>query len=56
MGDLKPYTGSLESAKELALVDADQFEVERIISHWGNPYKRTIMELLVQFWDDKDPT
>ena len=49
VGDLKPFTGSLESAKELAIIDADQFEVERIIAHGGHPYKRTNMEFFVQF-------
>ena len=40
----------------MAMVDADQFEVERIIAHRGNPYKRTNTEFLVQFRDDKGPT
>ena len=56
VGALKPFTGSLESAKELTMVDADQFEVGSIIAHRGNPYKRTNMEFLVQFRDDKGPT
>jgi hypothetical protein len=56
VGDLKPFTGDLESGKALAMVDADQFEVEKILAHRGNPYKRTNMEFLVQFRDDRDPT
>ena len=55
-GDLKPYTGDPVAAKELAMVDADQFEVESIVAHRGNPYKRTNMEFCVQFRGDKLPT
>ena len=55
-GDLKPFIGDLTSAKQLAMVDADQFEIDSIVAHRGNPYRRTNMEFCVQFRGDSQPT
>ena len=57
LGDLKPFHSvDREKAKELAYLDADQFEIEAITAHRGNPYKRTNMEFFIKFRGDLEPT
>lgn len=55
LGDLKPFEGpDRQKAKELAYVDADQFEIDSITAHRGNPYKRTNMEFYIKFRGDQE--
>jgi hypothetical protein len=52
----KPYIGgSRERAMELARLDADQYLIESILAHRGDPHMRTSMEFLVKFQDDDKP-
>eukprot|EP01035_Chromulina_nebulosa_P023434 gene23434-30373_t len=48
---LKRFIGNYEEAYRLALEDADQFNVERILAWKGDPDKRTTMEFEVLFSD-----
>ena len=45
------FIGSREQALEAANWDADQYEVKTIISHRGDPTKRSTLEFLVEFAD-----
>ena len=52
----KPYIGgSREKAVELARIDADQYVIESILAHRGDPHMRTSMEFFVKFLDDDKP-
>ena len=52
----KPYIGgSREKAIELARIDADQYVIESILAHRGDPHMRTSMEFYVKFQDDEKP-
>jgi hypothetical protein len=52
----KPYIGgSRDRAMELARLDADQYLIESILAHRGDPHMRTSMEFLVKFQDDDKP-
>jgi hypothetical protein len=50
---VKLFTGTREEAERLAMEDADQFLIKRIIAFKGNPAKRLTMEFEVEF-DDGD--
>ena len=48
---LKLFAGSMEDAKKIALWDADQFVIKRILAWKGDPQTRTTMEFKVMFED-----
>jgi len=48
---LKPFIGTKDEAFQLALRDNDQFEVDKIIAHRGDPKTRTTMEFEIRFMD-----
>jgi len=49
--DLIIFTGTRSNAKDAALRDHNQYEVNRIIRHQGNPSKRTSMKFLIEYAD-----
>lgn len=49
--DLIVFTADMKAAKEAALRDFNQYEVNRIIRHTGDPLKRTSMKFLIQYAD-----
>jgi hypothetical protein len=51
VGRLKLFKGSLEDARRMAMVDNDQFEIERIHAYCGDPIKRTTMSFHTEFKD-----
>jgi hypothetical protein len=51
VADLRIFVGDAESARSAAMLDDDQFPVERILSYKGDPALRTSIELLVAFED-----
>lgn len=55
VGDVKPIHCTEEQAMELARVDADQFLIESIIAHRGNPHMRTSMEFFIKFQSEQKP-
>lgn len=55
VGDLKRYVGSRERAKEIAELDADQYLIEAIYAHRGEPHMRTSMEFFIKFRGEKEP-
>ena len=58
---LKPFFGSLEEAKKVALLDFNQHFVNSVRGYCGNPHKRKTCEFFVEFsdgdtiWCDWDP-
>ena len=48
---LKPYFGTLEMAKRAALLDYEQFVVEKILYYTGDPGIRTSLEFYVRYSD-----
>jgi len=48
---LKIFTGGREKAEQVALLDHDQYQVDRILCYRGNPEIRTTMEFLIRFGD-----
>lgn len=51
MEHIKPFYGSKEEGYQLALRDKDQYIIKEIISYRGDVFKRTTIELLVEFED-----
>ena len=51
MDRLKPFFGSKQDAWDMAMLDHDQYAVDRIVAHRGNPLQRTEMEFEVAFMD-----
>jgi len=47
--DLKLFLGSNEEAIETALIDMDQYFIDKIIDYKGDPSKRTTLSFLVSF-------
>ena len=48
---VKPFFGDELTARDAALRDHDQHEVDSILAHKGNPLKRSSMSFLVKFAD-----
>ncbi len=46
---LKPYFGTVETAKEAALLDYDQFVVRQITNYVGDPRYRKTMEFEISY-------
>ena len=51
VGDLKLFVGNAEDALKMAMLDADQFVVDRFLAYKGDPVSRLSMEFLVRFAD-----
>jgi len=51
---VKLFNGTRDEAFRLAMEDADQFVVDRILAWKGDPAKRTTMEFLVKFADGEE--
>ena len=51
---LKLFVGSPEVARDTAMRDADQFLVSAVVSHQGNPLKRSETRYLVRFADGSE--
>jgi hypothetical protein len=49
---LKPFFGTPEEARQMAMLDADQFEIKRFVAYRGDPETRSTMEFLVEFMDE----
>ena len=48
---LKLFTGGREKAERVALLDHDQYQVDRILYYRGNPLIRTTMEFFIRYGD-----
>jgi len=48
---LKIFHGSLEDAKRVAMIDNDQYVMQRFITYRGNPEIRTTVEFEIEFAD-----
>ncbi len=48
---LKIFTGRREEAERVALLDHDQYQVDRILYYRGNPMIRTTMEFFIRYAD-----
>jgi hypothetical protein len=48
---LKIFHGTLDQAKEMAMLDHDQYAVSRFIAYRGDPLLRTSMEFEIEFED-----
>ena len=48
---LKIFTGSLEEAKQIAMLDNDQYVIDKFIAYRGDPETRTTMEFEIKFQD-----
>ena len=48
---LKLFTGGREKAEGVALLDHDQYQVDRILYYRGNPLIRTTMEFFIRYGD-----
>ena len=48
---LKPFIGTYRQAHDMAKLDQDQFDVDRISTHRGDPWRRTFMDFEVIFAD-----
>lgn len=48
---LKLFTGGREEAERVALLDHDQYQVDRILYYRGNPEIRTTMEFFIRYAD-----
>ena len=51
VSDLKPFRGDLKTAKSLAVSDADQHLIDKVLAYSGDPMTRTSMQFLVRFAD-----
>jgi hypothetical protein len=51
VGTLKPFFGSRDDAFKLAMVDADQHVIDKILAYRGDPLKRLSTSFLVRFMD-----
>jgi len=51
VSELKIFHGTQEAAELAAQWDHDQFKIDRVISHRGDPNKRSQMEFLIKFVD-----
>ena len=51
VADLKLFTGSTEDALRMAMLDADQYIVDRFLAYKGDPSNRLTVEFLVRFAD-----
>ena len=51
---LKPYIGDREKARQLANLDAQQYDVDKFLAYRGNPMKRTHIMFLVRFADSEE--
>jgi hypothetical protein len=49
--DLKRFRGSADTAKALAVSDADQYTINSILGFRGDPWLRSFMSFLVQYGD-----
>ena len=49
---LKIFHGTLEQAKKIAMLDNDQYVIEKFLSYRGDPAKRSTVEFFIQFADD----
>jgi len=54
VSDLKPFRGDLQTAKSLAVKDADQHLIDRVVAYSGDPLVRTSMQFLVRFADAQE--
>jgi hypothetical protein len=54
ISDLKPFRGTLQAAKALAVNDADQHLIDRIIAYSGDPLLRSSLQFLVRFADAQE--
>jgi hypothetical protein len=52
VGDLKLFVGNDEEALKMAMLDADQFVVDKFLAYKGDPTSRLSMEFLVRFADN----
>ena len=48
---LKLFAGSEEDARNVALLDCDQYVIDKVLAYRGDPLKRSEMEFEVQFQD-----
>lgn len=48
---LKLFTGGRERAEKVALLDHDQYQIDRILFYRGNPMIRTTMEFFIRYGD-----
>jgi len=48
---VKMFYGTIEEAKRIAMLDNDQYELDKILAHKGYPTKRTTMQFEVLFKD-----
>ena len=51
VGDLKLFVGTEEDALKMAMLDADQFVVDKFLAYKGDPMSRMSMEFQVKFVD-----
>lgn len=51
MDRLKPFFGTRDDAWKLAMLDQDQYAIDRITAHRGDPLARTTMEFEAVFKD-----
>jgi hypothetical protein len=51
VGRLKIFHGTYEEAKRVAMLDHDQYTIDRILAHRGDPNKRSTMEFEIRFQD-----
>jgi hypothetical protein len=51
VGDLKLFIGNDDEALRMAMLDADQFVVDKFLAYKGDPMSRLSMEFLVRFAD-----
>ena len=51
MDRLKPFFGTRDDAWKWAMLDQDQYAIDRITAHRGDPLARTTMEFEVVFKD-----
>jgi hypothetical protein len=54
VSDLKLFVGSADEARQMAMLDADQFLVDRFLAYKGDPARRIEMEFLVRFADGSE--
>ena len=48
---LKPFIGSSQDAYKMAMLDNNQFFIDKILAHRGDPWTRSKMDFYVQFTD-----
>ena len=54
VGNVKLFQGSRDEAYELALLDADQYQISHFAAYRGDPLTRTTMEFYVVFKDGSE--